>query len=37
MNYYWFSKQELLQKAKKNMAIVAKKRLLNVIKQIKMP
>ena len=36
MNYYWFNRQELLQKAKKNMIMVAKKKLVNIIKQIKM-
>ena len=36
MSYYWFNRQELLQKAKTNMTMVAKKKLLNNIKQIKM-
>ena len=46
MSYYWFNRQELLQKAKakakkkkkkkKKKTMVVKKRLLNIIKQIKM-
>ena len=35
MSYYWFNKQELLQKAKKNMTMMVKKKLLSIIKQIK--
>ena len=39
MSYYWFNRQELLQKAKENMTMVAKKAAVcyrnnkNVIKQ----
>ena len=36
MRYYWFNRKELLQKAKKNMTMEAKKKLLNIIRQIKM-
>ena len=32
MSYYWFNRQELLQKAKENMAMVVRKKLLNIIK-----
>ena len=37
MSYYWFNRPELLQKTKKkNMTMVVKKKLPNIIKQIKM-
>ena len=36
MNYYWFNRQELLQKAKKKYDNGGKKKLLNIIKTIKM-
>ena len=34
MSYYWFNKQEILQKAKKS---ILKKKLLNIICKIKKP
>ena len=36
MNYYWFNRKQLFQKANKNMAIVVvKKKLLNIMRQTK--
>ena len=35
MSSYWFNKKELLQKSKKNMTIVVRKKPLNIIRQIK--
>ena len=34
MNYYWFNRQKILQKAKEN---TQKKTLLNIINKIKKP
>ena len=36
MSYYWFNRQELLQKAKQTYDNGGKKKLLNITKQIKM-
>ena len=37
MRYYWFNRQEFLQKEnKKNMTMVVKKKLLRVIEETKM-
>ena len=36
MSYYWFNKQELLQKAKEKYENGGKKMLLNITKQINM-
>ena len=36
MSYYWFNRQELLQKAKEKYEMVIKKKLLNIIGTMKM-